>query len=215
MGVLLLVRHGQASLGAADYDQLSPLGRRQAQLIGDRLAKGSAPVSRVLSGKLLRQRDTAHEIARAVGATVEVDGRWNEYDHVNVLAENASAFVFTGDTHELKDGAAAALDQAIQRWIRSPAGYIESHASFLARVRAAVTAAQEWSGINVVVTSGGVIAAACTELLGLDNEQWPRLARVIVNTSVTKVITGRSGTSLVSFNDHAHLEATRDLTTYR
>ena len=32
MGVLLLVRHGQASLGAADYDQLSELGHRQAQL---------------------------------------------------------------------------------------------------------------------------------------------------------------------------------------
>ena len=38
MGVLLLVRHGQASLGTADYDRLSDIGRRQAQVTGARLA---------------------------------------------------------------------------------------------------------------------------------------------------------------------------------
>ena len=34
MGVVLLVRHGQASFGAADYDVLSPLGERQAAATG-------------------------------------------------------------------------------------------------------------------------------------------------------------------------------------
>ena len=29
MGILYLVRHGQASFGEADYDRLSPLGHRQ------------------------------------------------------------------------------------------------------------------------------------------------------------------------------------------
>ena len=34
MGQLYLVRHGQASFGADDYDQLSELGRRQAVQLG-------------------------------------------------------------------------------------------------------------------------------------------------------------------------------------
>jgi broad specificity phosphatase PhoE len=35
MGHLYLVRHGQASLGAADYDQLSPLGQQQSLRLGE------------------------------------------------------------------------------------------------------------------------------------------------------------------------------------
>ena len=38
MGVLLLLRHGQGSMGTADYDRLSELGGEQARLAGARLA---------------------------------------------------------------------------------------------------------------------------------------------------------------------------------
>jgi broad specificity phosphatase PhoE len=38
VGQVLLVRHGQASWGAADYDVLSPLGERQAVATGTFLA---------------------------------------------------------------------------------------------------------------------------------------------------------------------------------
>ena len=38
MGTLYLVRHGQASFGAADYDQLSELGRRQSVRLGEYFA---------------------------------------------------------------------------------------------------------------------------------------------------------------------------------
>ena len=37
MGTLYLVRHGQASFGAEDYDQLSELGRRQSVRLGQYL----------------------------------------------------------------------------------------------------------------------------------------------------------------------------------
>ena len=42
-----------------------------------------------------------------------------------------------------------------------------------------------------------------------------RLAPVVVNTSVTRVVTGRRGVTLVSFNEHAHLQELPDLLTYR
>ena len=40
MSVLLLVRHGQASWGSADYDVLSDLGHEQSRLLGKHLAVG-------------------------------------------------------------------------------------------------------------------------------------------------------------------------------
>jgi len=36
-----------------------------------------------------------------------------------------------------------------------------------------------------------------------------------VNTSVTKVVVGDRGATLVSFNEHGHLETHPDLLTYR
>ena len=50
MSAVYLVRHGQASFGAADYDQLSALGEQQARVLGQVLATQSASISRVASG---------------------------------------------------------------------------------------------------------------------------------------------------------------------
>jgi broad specificity phosphatase PhoE len=155
VGVLLLVRHGQASLGAANYDQLSPLGQQQAHLVAARLAQGS-PIHRVLCGTLARQRKTADAIAAAVGVTIlDTSDRWDEYDHVDILADRASAFVFDTDTPNSRDAATTALEEALQRWMRSAIGYAESHDTFLTRVRSAVGTAAELPGVSVAVSSGG------------------------------------------------------------
>jgi hypothetical protein len=68
----------------------------------------------------------------------------------------------------------------------------------------------------LVFTSGGVLAAVCVSLLALPESSFITFNRVTVNTGVTKVIHGRRGSTLVSFNDHGHLErADRSLVTYR
>jgi broad specificity phosphatase PhoE len=71
-------------------------------------------------------------------------------------------------------------------------------------------------GTVLASTSGGVIAAICADLLGIGGAGWLELNRVMVNASVTKLIAGSSGNfTMVSFNDHAHLEHDRSLITYR
>ena len=60
MGNLYLVRHGQASLGAADYDQLSPLGVRQSQQLGQYFKQKGLQFEAVLTGTLRRHAQT-HE----------------------------------------------------------------------------------------------------------------------------------------------------------
>ncbi len=58
MGSIYLIRHGQASFGADDYDVLSPTGIRQAEILGDHLLNLGVRFDRVLSGGLRRQQHT-------------------------------------------------------------------------------------------------------------------------------------------------------------
>ena len=53
---LLLVRHGQASYGAADYDQLSERGRVQSRRLGDWLVRGDHRFRAVVVGGMRRHR---------------------------------------------------------------------------------------------------------------------------------------------------------------
>lgn len=216
MGVLLLLRHGQASLGSVNYDELSDLGRRQATLAGRRLAGAELVIDGTVCGALVRQRDTAAQVLMSISAELTVDDRLDEYDHTGVLAAHTSSLSFQTATGESARQFQSALDAAIAHWAAAGrTGGGESHASFIGRVHDVMAELAARPGCTLAVTSGGVIAVATAQLLGLPTDMWPALARVLVNASITKVITGRSGSHLSTFNDHAHLEHDRALVTYR
>jgi len=224
---LLLVRHGQASFGAADYDVLSAHGVTQARALAEDLERRGVRLDRVVSGGLARQRDTAEPLAAFAGCKVGTDSRWDEYETDDVLSHH-SATDAREDRPPGSDRPAISsrefqdiLEAALLRWIaagaESPA--TETWPAFSGRVAAAlaeVTAGLGRGETAAVCTSGGVIAAVCVALLGVPAPAMVAFNRVTVNAGVTKLAHGRSGTTLVSFNDHAHLE--RDgtsLVTYR
>ena len=66
----------------------------------------------------------------------------------------------------------------------------------------------------LVFTSAGPISAVAQRCLGVPNDRVPQLNRLIVNSSVTKLVVGAGGVRLSVFNDHAHVEDRR-LLTYR
>ena len=212
MGVIQLVRHGQASFGSADYDVLSALGERQARCLGAALAKRGVRPASVVSGSMRRQLASAAALAAAAGWPLEpsVDPGWNEFEHRGLAAD-------PGAGPEPPGGAAFqdALEAGMRRWAGiagspGPDGVAGmSFADFTARTEAAlraVIAGQPRGTTTVVVTSAGVIGWIAAALLGAGAEQWIRLNRVCVNTGVTLLVTGRQGISLVSFNDHSHLD---------
>jgi broad specificity phosphatase PhoE len=220
MGVLLLIRHGQASLGVADYDRLSEIGQQQARQSGSRLAQADLSIDRVVCGAMHRQRDTALAILAEVGraeSELVTDNRLDEYDHAGVLAEHGSSPISfeTATTAQSRRQLQSALDQAIVRWMAADTGTAETHGEFVTRVLAAMSDLAGSPGGTLAVTSGGVIAAMTAQVLGLPVDGWPALARTMVNASITKIISGKAGTHLISFNDHAHLEHSRHLITYR
>ncbi len=221
MTQVLLVRHGQASWGADDYDVLSPLGEQQAALVGRALAaRGLDRPDLVVHGAMKRQRETARLAAEAAGwgGLVEEDRAWDEMDHHEVLARQPHTF--DGDAPSAREFQAW-FEAATDRWAGGDHDheYGESFPAFSDRVEDALAAVVErlgGDGTAVVVTSGGPVARVTAQLLGGGADLHRRLAPVVVNASLTKVVVGRRGTTLVSFNDHSHLERPEGgLVTYR
>lgn len=220
MGQLLLVRHGQASFGSDDYDVLSDLGERQAILLGESLAtRGVAPAT-ILHGQMKRQRRTAELLAAAAGwdAALECDPDWDEMDHLEVLSRTPAPAPADGRDPSPREFQAW-FEAATDRWIggHADADYAETFAAFTARVQQALeraAARTEQRGV-LAVTSGGPVSWVVTHLLSAGTDSYRRLTPVVVNSSVTKVVTGSRGLSLVSFNDHGHLERDPELLTYR
>jgi broad specificity phosphatase PhoE len=211
MGAIYLVRHGQASFGAADYDRLSTHGEAQAQTLGRSMqARGIKPAV-LVSGGLRRQRVTAEHLARGAGWSLRpsVDVRWDEFQ-LGAGIDTPGAVV--GADNEAYQ---AVLEAGMRRWELDDAG-AESAREFDERSQRGLADVASSLGTGedaVVVTSAGVISKIATSLLGSGTESWILLNRVCVNTGVTTLVNGRRGLSLLSFNEHSHLE--RADVTYR
>src|SRR5690349_11420161 len=81
MGTLYLVRHGQASFGAADYDNLSELGRKQSVRLGEYFAHKGIHFDGLIAGTLRRHKQTLEGILQGMnraGEHLSWDGL-NEY----------------------------------------------------------------------------------------------------------------------------------------
>ena len=73
MGTLYLVRHGQASFGADNYDLLSPLGRQQSVRLGEYFSYKGVHFDAVLTGTLNRQIQTLEGICEGMGVVFECE----------------------------------------------------------------------------------------------------------------------------------------------
>jgi broad specificity phosphatase PhoE len=225
MPTVLLVRHGQASFGSEDYDVLSAVGRRQAEVVAASLAKRGYRPDRLVCGTLRRQRETAAAFTALGAPDPEIEPRWDEFDSEDILHHHSAAAIRLqghADGETLTNRAfQAALEEAQAQWIahaeRSPT--TQTWPQFSAAAPAALDdlASRLAPGETaVVITSGGAIAALLCSLWNAPPDLFPALNRVTVNAAVTKLAVGATGTNAISFNDHSHLESVdRALVTYR
>lgn len=234
MSLLIVVRHGQASITGEDYDLLSTVGEQQAKLTGRALgARMSAPAV-IVQGSLRRHAQTTCGVRSGAGweCEVETDPRWNEFDHDGLLA---AAYPQYASRPALLEDLAAHQDPnrefqrlflgAVDRWTAGEhhGDYQESFVAFVSRVRDAAVEAAAREGTVVVSTSGGPLAvlAALSTLGSADvtpvmAQAWGRFNEVVVNAAVSKFLRGRRPSpTLLSFNDHGHFEHDRSLITYR
>ncbi|WP_231883979.1 histidine phosphatase family protein [Alcanivorax sp. HI0044] len=88
MPVIYLIRHGQASFGKEDYDQLSEPGWEQSRILGRALQNQSLGFPRAICGTMRRHVETAEATLGELGLAKEwhTDTGFNEYNHSELLA---------------------------------------------------------------------------------------------------------------------------------
>jgi broad specificity phosphatase PhoE len=232
MTTLILVRHGQASFGARNYDALSAEGRRQGELLGRHWANTGFELDAAYHGAMARQRDTA---LLALGAMNRGDltpgelAHFNEFDFENlfrsytplIAREQPQFAVPAAQLFTDRRTFQAYFDLVIGKWLGGHSGtepIKESWVDFQARVIAGLRQVAPPDAKQVVIfTSGGVIAAALREALQISDEMAFRLNARIHNASQHVFHLGKRGLSLLAFNQVPHLELAREpsLLTFR
>jgi broad specificity phosphatase PhoE len=227
---LVLVRHGQASFGARNYDQLSALGIRQSQVLGEYWSQLNARFDAVYSGTLSRQLDTARHALTLLPETASLvtHPAFNEYDfeailktYIPMVLEQQADSATQKALYQNPKNFQHAFEKAIGYWIEDRPHTqppFESWGKFTSRITQGLREVSTSDKKTVVAfTSGGVIAVALREALGLSEEMTFRMNWRIHNASVHRFKVGRNGLSLLSYNNVAHLELKSDdsLLTFR
>jgi broad specificity phosphatase PhoE len=226
MSTMLLIRHGQASFGAANYDVLSDLGRKQSRTIGPVVRHRG--IDALYTGPLQRQRDTVTEMISVCPDLPEptvLDG-FSEYPAFKLFAHWLP--VLQESDPEIR----ALIDEAkegrryqelyvliSQKWASGELGGdgLETYPSFSSRINDALDSIMTEQGRGktiAVVTSGGPIAIAMARALDLAPAVALKAAWVLANASISEFRYRQDEFTMVGFNRVAHV-STDELLTYR
>lgn len=212
MGKLYLVRHGQASFGAADYDQLSPLGQRQCERLGAYLGQRGQRFDAVYTGTLKRHRQSLAGMATGLAGLPEAQvlPGLNEYDSEAVVRAIHPGELVHPQTPEAVRQHFRLLREGLLSWMAgrsAPAG-MPSHADFVAGVADALARARaQADGDVLIVSSGGPISAAVGLVLGLAPQAVVDLNMHIRNSAITEFHASPKRHTLQTFNTLPHLDA--------
>ncbi len=223
MGSLYLVRHGQASFGAADYDQLSALGHRQGRRLGEYFAARGQRFDAILVGTLRRHRETLDAILEGMGGPAPEALEWpglNEYDSHAVIEAIHPAPLEKPETPEAYRHHFRLLRDGLTQWMAgvvTPRG-MPSYVDFVAGVTGALDHVRtHHHGQSVlVVSSGGPISTAVGRVLQAPPETTIELNLRIRNTALTEFAFTPKRHMLVTYNTLPHLDgsAFSDWVTY-
>jgi broad specificity phosphatase PhoE len=231
MSLLSLVRHGQASFFAENYDQLSPLGEQQARLMGEYWVRRGVRIDEVYTGPRARQIETAalageafarnglpwpepailaeldeHQVDRLIKLAIEhVVG---EHPHVEPLHAAYVAAESPRDKHRTFQ---LMFEQVVMLWVEAKASAdgVESWAQFRSRVKAGMEriTAREGRGRNVAAfTSVGAITVALQLATGCADRAAFDMGWRVRNCSITDLIFTRNRLTLDGFNAYPHLD---------
>lgn len=235
MANLLIVRHGQASFGAENYDQLSPLGQRQADLTGEFLRKMDTRFSAAYSGDLSRQRETGQRVLAQLEQAPDliIDPRFNEVQ-TDKQIEVMMPLLIQRDARFADLVAAMDTDtKSFQKIIETVFNYwvspecdvsgIQSwkdyHGGVVSAFEGAMASAVSGSD-TAIFTSGGTIATIVGHVLKLTSDRVYEFYEPVFNCSITRIIFNSRKCSLSTFNDVGHLhlmsaQLNERLVTYR
>lgn len=215
MGTLYLVRHGQASFGAENYDLLSPLGIAQSERLGAYFAEHGLRFEAVLRGSLVRHAQTLAGIEQGLQTQGGVGPAqalvWpglNEYDSHAVVRAVYAGPLDKADTPEKYREHFRLLRQGLTAWSLGqvqPQG-MPTYTEFKAGVHEALAHVQRHcQGPVLLVSSGGPISLAVADLMGASPQAGIELNFRMRNSAISELDYNPKRHTVVSFNTLPHL----------
>lgn len=212
MSELFLIRHGQASYGSDDYDQLSELGYRQARWLGAYFHERQLPPDRVVIGTQQRHRQTLEAMATGLGRPLspELDERWNEIDF-QVLVDNfARQYPQAGQYSAGQPKSFfKVMRRALLAWSegRIEGEQRESWSQLQARVTDALRDIQGRRGHKVfVVSSSGAIATALMFIMRFPAQTHVDVYLQARNTGFSECFFNAETLRVTAINQTPHLD---------
>ncbi|MBB4845179.1 broad specificity phosphatase PhoE [Paucibacter oligotrophus] len=217
MGTLYLVRHGQASLGAEDYDQLSELGRRQCLALGRYWRERGLGFDAVLSGTLKRHQQSLIALSQGLQqadlpAALACPGL-DEYDSEALIRAVHAGPLQRPQTPEAARAHFRLLREGLAAWMagRSRPQGMASYADFSAGVAEVLRQLQQRVGEQaqarvLLVSSGGPISTAIGQVLGTPADATIELNLRLRNSAVSEFAFSARRMALQTFNSLAHLD---------
>jgi broad specificity phosphatase PhoE len=198
-------------LGAADYDQLSPLGTQQSQRLGEHWHAQGVTFDAVITGSMKRHAQTLAGIQHGMGTqhSALVWPGLDEYDAEAVIrAIQPGELVKPTNTEGYKQYFRLLRD-GLAQWMAgviSPQG-MPSYVEFVHGVTSALDhVRQQHQGHVLLVSSGGPIATAVAHVLHTSPETSIEMNMRLRNSAVTEFNFNPQRHSLLSFNNLSHLE---------
>ena len=212
MGTLYLVRHGQASFGADDYDVLSELGYRQAVRLGEYFKYKGMTFDAAFTGTLQRQKKTFEGICEGMGTAMTAASftGLNEYDSEAVIGAIHPHKLEKATTPEMYRNHFRLLKEGLAQWMAgvvSPKGMPE-YVDFVSGVTEVLDHVRKnYEGNVLLVSSGGPISTAVGHVLGTSAKTTIELNLRIRNCSLTEFAFTPKRHMLVTYNTLPHLDA--------
>lgn len=223
MPTLYLVRHGQASFGAADYDNLSDLGAQQALALGTYFKAKNIRFDAAYMGTLRRHAQTYAGIAQGMDSDAMALLRpgLNEYDsdavvraiHPEPLSRERSPENYRKHFRLLRDGLAAWMaGTAAPLGMPAYPDFVRGITDVLDEVRAEFGARED--ARILICSSGGPISTAVGHILCTPAPATIELNLRIRNSSLTEFAFTPKRHMLVTYNTLPHLEDKPQWVTY-
>jgi broad specificity phosphatase PhoE len=234
MAKLFIVRHGQASFLAENYDLLSPIGEAQSRLLGQYWSSRNLRFDRVCAGPRVRQRDTvkfvhaAYEAAGLDFPDVQTIPEFDEYPAEAVMKfglpisldldarvrDLHAAFLHSAEPMERQATFQRLFEVVIAKWAYGDLHLegVETWPEFCFRVNAGLDQFLSAGGTAAIFTSGGPTAVALQRALDLSAQRTLEASWMVRNSSWSEFLYSAKRFTLSSFNVHGHITEPAHLT---
>jgi broad specificity phosphatase PhoE len=230
MSKIILIRHGQASYGAADYDNLSEKGIEQSKALGEYFVKQKIKLDKIYVGKLKRHLQTFEAFTEAFkqnnielpipvflqelnehhgNETLRLGFEHfiNQYEHAKKLADEIKE-----NPKQQRRNSLLIFEMFFKEYTTGRFNFehesVQSWVDFRSQTKKGIEQIKNEIGSGETVgvfTSGGTKSSIIGDCLRVDEEQIAEFNLVMKNTSFSQLLFSKNKINILTMNETPHL----------